>query len=349
MTASSASRLSLYLAGAYTLLAVYGSLYPFSGWSDSGASPTAFLTAGWPRYTTAFDIAINVAAYVPVGFLWVVALRSKLGWLSPLAALAIGSLLSLSMETLQNFLPSRVPSNLDLGCNVAGTLIGSVIGIGWGAELVDGGRLHALRHRLFLSGVTADRGLLLIWLWLLTQFNPETLLFGNGDLHSLTGLAAPLPYSAETFFRIEAAVVAVNTAAIGLVLSLLVRRYQGRLVLALLMAGLAAKSFAFVLIMNGRDGFAWATDGSLAGLGIGLAAWFVATPLAMPWRRALAALMLLLATSLVNLVPENPYLANTFQTWNPGQFLNFHGLTRLASNLWPFLALPWLMMLKGEQ
>ena len=52
---------------------------------------------------------------------------------------------------------------------------------------------------------------------------------------------------------------------------------------------------------------------------------------------------------LVNLAPENPYLANTWQTWNPGQFLNFHGLTKLVSSLWPFLALPWLMMLRMEK
>ena len=57
----------------------------------------------------------------------------------------------------------------------------------------------------------------------------------------------------------------------------------------------------------------------------------------------------LFATVLVNLAPENPYLANTWQTWNPGQFLNFHGLTRLTSALWPFLALPWLMLLRMEK
>jgi hypothetical protein len=76
--------------------------------------------------------------------------------------------------------------------------------------------------------------------------------------------------------------------------------------------------------------------------------WFLATPLQARWQRALAATSLLIATTLVNIAPENPYLENTFQLWNPGQFLNFHGLTRLASNLWPFLALPWLMLMKTD-
>ncbi len=345
--ATAPSRLTLYLAGAYTLLAVYGSLYPFSGWTDSGAPLDAFMTAGWPRYTTAFDISINVAAYVPLGFLWVAALRPTLGRvLALIAAVAIGACLSLAMETLQNFLPSRVPSNLDFGGNAIGTLIGAIAGTHWGTALLDGGHLHALRHRLFHSGTMADKGLLLIWLWLLTQFNPETLPFGNGDLHSLLDLHA-LPYVAEDFPRVEALIVAANTLAIALLISLLA---QGRtVVLAVIAAALMAKSFAFLLLMNGVAGLAWATEGSLTGFAIGLALWLIASVLPASWRQALAVLSLLVAATLVNLAPENPYLANTFQVWNPGQFLNFHGLTRLTSNLWPFLALPWLMMLRGNR
>ena len=342
-----ASRLALYLAGAYTLLAVYGSLYPFTGWTDSGAPLAAFLTAGWPRYTTAFDIALNVAAYAPMGFLWVAALRPKVGnWPAPIIAVVIGSLLSLSLEALQNFLPSRVPSNLDFGGNAIGTLIGAVAGIFWGATLVDGGRLHSLRERLFVPGSMADKGLLLILFWLLTQVNPETLLFGNGDLRELLELDA-LAYEVDDFARIEAMIVGANTLAVALLISLLARTRLP--VLVVLGAGLVAKSFAFVLIMNGHDGLAWATGGSLAGLVAGLGLWLPASLLPSRWRQALATVALLFAAIVVNLAPENPYLENTFQVWNPGQFLNFHGLTRLTSNLWPFLALPWLILLRGEK
>ena len=346
MAAAPASRLALYLASAYLLLAVYGSLYPFSGWSDSGAPLTAFITAGWPRYTTAFDIALNVAAYLPMGFLWVAALRPKLGrWLAPPAAFAIGVVLSLCLETLQNYLPSRVPSNLDWAGNTVGTLFGVIGGSLWGAALLDGGRLHALRHRVFVPGTMADKGLLLILLWLLTQLNPETLLFGNGDLRSLLDLDA-LDYDASNFARIEAMIVGANTFAVALLISLLARRR--RPVLVVLGAALVAKSFAFELIMNGHDGLAWATEGSLTGLGAGTGLWLLASVLPARWRQVLATLALLFAAIVVNLAPENPYLENTFQVWNPGQFLNFHGLTRLASNLWPFLALPWLILLRGE-
>jgi VanZ family protein len=341
--------LSLPLAGAYTLLAIYGSLYPFVGWHDSGAPLSAFLSAGWPRYTTGFDIGGNIAAYLPFGFLWATTLQSRLRPVfAVMLTLLMGGSLSLAMEALQHFLPSRVPSNLDLACNTAGTLAGALAGARWGRTMLDGGRLHALRHRLFLSSPMTDTGLLLVCFWLLTQLNPDTLLFGNGGLRELLEIPAPLPYSAAGFARVEAAIVAAHALAFMLIVTLLVRRGRPALVLAVLGGGLLAKSFAFLVMMSGQGGLAWATPGSLAGLAIGITVWLVALPLHARWRKTLAAMALFLATTLVNIAPENPYLANTFQTWNPGQFLNFHGLTRLSSQLWPFLALPWLILMRTD-
>lgn len=350
MPAAARSYLPLYLAAAYTLLAVYGSLYPLTGWHDSGVPLAEFLAAGWPRYITGFDLATNVAAYLPLGFLWVTALRQGLPTVAAvLAATLLGTGLSLGIETLQNFLPSRVPSNLDLACNAAGTLLGSLAGARWGRTMLDGGRLHALRERLFLPGTMIDAGLLLLWLWLLTQLNPETLLFGNGGLRSLLELPAPLPYSAEGFVRVEAAIVASQVLAAALLATVLVRRARFLIPLALVAAALATKTFAFLVMMKGAQGLAWATPGSLAGLTAGLAAWFAIAWLPARWQQAIAALSLLVATTLVNLAPENPYLAHTFQVWDPGHFLNFHGLTKLTAYLWPFLALPLLFLLRAER
>ncbi|MDE2584156.1 MAG: VanZ family protein, partial [Betaproteobacteria bacterium] len=69
-----AKHLARYLALAYTLLVIYASLHPFSGWRDLGLSPLAFLEAGWPRYWTGFDLTVNILAYVPLGFLLALAL-----------------------------------------------------------------------------------------------------------------------------------------------------------------------------------------------------------------------------------------------------------------------------------
>lgn len=347
--AKSHSPLAGYLAGAYTLLAIYGSLYPFSGWHHSGAPLTAFLAAGWPRYFSAFDVIGNVAAYVPFGFLWATALQPRSRpFVAVLMAASAGAAMSLTLEILQNFLPSRVPSNLDFACNAAGALMGALAGARWGRATLDGGRAHALRHRLFMPGTLADMGLVLIWFWLLTQLHPDTLLFGNGEVRDLFDIPAPLAYSSDSFARIEGVIVATQTLAIGLVVTLLARRSHPGLPLAVAGAGLLTKTFALSLMMSGSAGFAWATPGSLTGLVAGFALWLLALPLQGRWQRALAALSLLLGTTLVNIAPENPYLANTYQVWDPGQFLNFHGLTRLVSNLWPFLALPWLIVMRTD-
>ena len=77
MNAEPRSRLALYLALGYTLLILYTSLSPFSGWRDSGQSPLQFLLEPWPRYVAAFDIAINVLAYVPFGLLVAAALLPR--------------------------------------------------------------------------------------------------------------------------------------------------------------------------------------------------------------------------------------------------------------------------------
>jgi hypothetical protein len=48
-------------------------------------------------------------------------------------------------------------------------------------------------------------------------------------------------------------------------------------------------------------------------------------------------------TALVNLAPENPYLAHSLAVWWQGHFFNFNGLTRTVSALWPFAALVFLL------
>jgi VanZ family protein len=338
------------LAAVYTALTFYGSLHPLSGWHDSGASPFGFLLAGWPRYTTGFDLAINVLAYLPLGFLWVPALHSRLGQAGAVVvATLLGLLSSLCMEVAQNYLPTRVPSNLDFVCNTTGTLLGALSSARWGRSLLDGGHLNAMRRRLFIAGDMGDAGLLLLALWLVTQLNPETLLFGNGDLRSLLGLPAPIAYTAGRFAEAEAALVCAHTLALALLVTRLGRTPLRLPVIALFIGALLVKSLVLALSLGAARGFAWATPGSVIGFGIGIGLWLAAILASPRMQKAAAATALLIATVLVNLAPDNPYNANTWQTWNPGQFLNFLGLTKLVSTFWPFLALPWLMLLRTER
>ena len=62
-------------------------------------------------------------------------------------------------------------------------------------------------------------------------------------------------------------------------------------------------------------------------------------------RIAVAGMALMAGTVLVNLAPSNPYSVAALAAWRQGHFLNFNGLTRLAASFWPFLALPYLILL----
>ena len=100
------------LALAFICLIIYASLYPFTDWRNQGISPLIYLTAPLPKYWSGFDVVANVLGYGPLGFLLTLAgLRSgHIRWAVWLAVLG-AMLMSLSLETLQSYLPSRIPSS----------------------------------------------------------------------------------------------------------------------------------------------------------------------------------------------------------------------------------------------
>ena len=105
------------LALIYAVLVVYASLYPFDGWRNQGIAPWAFLASPLPKYWTGFDVAANVAGYVPLGVLLALSAMRRGGGTQVRAVLLATSAalaLSLAMETLQSYLPVRVASNVDL-------------------------------------------------------------------------------------------------------------------------------------------------------------------------------------------------------------------------------------------
>jgi VanZ family protein len=339
-----------YLLGAYWLLIVYGSLHPFSGWRDQGLSSFEFLGAPVPQYVTAFDLVANVAAYVPLGFLAVLAAAPRLrGAAACAAATLLGAATSLALEAVQSYLPNRIPSNLDLAANAAGALVGALAGVAAARWLIRQRGLRAARARLFRPGHAADLGLVLVALWLFTQLNPETLLFGNGDLRDLLEAQPAELYAAETFAQIEAGVAGANAIATALFAALLLNPGQpARLVVLGLIAGaVIARTAAFAILFEGYGALAWLTPGAVTGLAIGTVVALAAVGLPRAWAVALCGLALMAATALVNLAPASPYLAQVLAVWPQGHFLNFNGLTRLVAALWPFAAIAYLLAAAG--
>ncbi len=346
------SPLARFLFLAYVLLVVYATLYPFSGWRDAGFSAFAYLAAAKPRYITGFDLTVNVLGYIPYGCFAVLAMYPRVtGFGAFWVALGSGAALALTLEAAQTFLPARFASNVDVACNLVGAALGALLGLRSAGWLFGRSLLLRWRVRNVLPGARADAGLVLLGLWLATQLNPAGLLFGVGDLRDLFRQPDGGAYEPDVFVTIEALTAACNLVAVGLTTSAILTTGASHLraMFGLIGLGLVVKTGAFAILRQAEDILHWLTPGALIGLAAGLPLLLAAAKLPRVLRLALAAVLLMGATVLVNLAPANPYFASTLAVWAQGHFLNFNGLTRLLSILWPFAALLYLMVVAARQ
>ena len=159
---------------------MYASLQPLQGWRVPPQEVLGFLGAPWPHYVTAGDVMLNIVAYLPLGAMLFACLRPAL---SPAAAYILATLiaavLSVALEGVQMFLPSRIASNLDVLSNTLGAAIGAL-----GAGLLSLPALKPiarLRRSAVRPGPLGDCGLIVIALWLVIQFHPSPLALGSGD------------------------------------------------------------------------------------------------------------------------------------------------------------------------
>lgn len=355
--ASAFARVGLLI---YTLLIVYASWYPFTGWHDNGLPGLAFLRAPLPYYWTMFDLLTNIAAYIPFGILVVFALYPRVRRMAAaLLAIIAGAFLSGTMEAVQNFLPSRVSSNLDLLTNAAGVAIGAVIGALLTRTFLEQSRFLKMRERWFSH--EASRGLIVLGLWPLAQIYPQGTLFGHGQVTPILSnwlsswLSTPVDLSAllrydveltvEQYWLSETIVTACGLTGALLTLLCLLRRGAPKMVLVVVLfaAAITAKSLASALLFTPENAFVWLTPGAQGGLLIGLLMFSglaFAPPVA---QRRVAALALLISLFAVNATPANPYFIATMQTWVQGKFLNFNGATHFLSLAWPFFTL-WFLL-----
>ncbi|MGE5161202.1 MAG: VanZ family protein [Betaproteobacteria bacterium] len=332
----------------YALLVLYSGLTPWRGWRDLGVATFAYLTAPVPRHLTNFDLVVNVLGYMPLGALVVLSLHPRArGALAVLLALVAGALLSGTIEALQTYLPSRVPSNIDLATNSLGALLGGLLAAPFASALIDRGRLADLRLRWFERRPSLL--LLLVSLWPLTQVAPEPMLFGSGDLRDALGDAVaalggtwpsldPAGFGPAEFVLAEAFVVSAALLAVGLAFASAMRSAAPRaaLLVALPVAALAAKTLAHGTLFGPERAFAWLTPGAYGGLAIGMLALLAASAGPVQWRPRFALVALAAALVAVNIVPANPYFLFNLQGWRQGVFMNFNELASWLSTLWPY-------------
>jgi VanZ family protein len=346
------------LALSYIGLIVYASLYPFFDWRDQGVDPWAFLVAPWPRYWTGFDVGSNIVGYMPPGFfLALTAARTGRGRHAVSRATAVCAVLSICMETLQIYLPARVPSNVDLGLNVLGGFLGA--SLAWMLERLGAiDRWSRVRARWFVAD--ARGALVLLALWPLALLFPAALPLGLGQVMERVETALVEVLSDTPFLNwlpvrdielqpllpaSEILCVALGALIPCLTAYCVVRPVLQRVVFAtgIVAVGVAMTGLSATLTWGPEHAWDWAQLPVRVGFVLGLVmAWLLA---GIPHRvgAALALLALGINLSLLNQSPEDPYLVQTLQTWEQGRFIRFHGLAQWLGWLWPYASVAYLL------
>ena len=349
---------SLPLSLALICLIIYASLYPFTDWRNQGISPLTYLTAPLPKYWTGFDVAANLLGYAPLGFLLTLAsLRSgHIKWAMLLAVLG-ALLLSLGLETLQSYLPSRIPSNVDLALNTMGAVLGAYIA--WVLEKLGTlGRWSRIRARWLAPD--ARSAMALVVLWPVALLFPAAVPLGLGQVFERleTALADALqgtPFLVwlpvrEIELQPLVPLAELVCVALGALIPLLlgygvIRTLWRRAVFACLMlgAGMAVSGLSAALSYGPEHAWAWLDLPVRAGLMLAAALALVLLPLGRRGAAAFALLALVIQLSLLNQAPASAYFAQTLQTWEQGRFIRFHGLVQWLGWLWPYAALLYLL------
>ncbi len=355
MHKTSAWPLSLLYIG----LIVYASLYPFFDVRDQGIAPWAFLFAPLPKYWTWFDLVSNFLGYVPLGALLALsALRTGRGrYAVPMAALA-GAALSLLMESLQSYLPQRVPSNVDLALNAAGGLSGAVF-----AALLErfGAIDHWSRFRARWFVREARGGLVLLALWPVALLFPPAVPLGLGQVFerlesTLADALQGTPFLELLPVReIELQPLLPISELVCVMLGALVPCLLGyciissrvrRVVFAPVALGLGVATSALSAALSYGPSHAWAWFDLPVQVGL-MGAFVLALALVPVPRRAAAGLVLLalgVNLSLLNQAPANAYFAQALQAWEQGRFIRFHGLAQWVGWLWPYATLVYVLL-----
>ena len=324
--------------------------------------PWTFLGGAPPKYWTGFDVAVNVVGYVPLGFLLVLsALRVGRDRFAVASATLLAGLLSFSMESLQSYLPARVPSNVDLGLNLLGAWLGALLA--WVMEKMGGiDRWSRFRSRWFAAD--ARGALVLLAMWPLALLFPAAVPFGLGQVQerleaALADALLDTPFLNWLPVRdIELQPLVPGAELLCVLLGLLIPCLLGyciirstvrRVLFVLLVFAFGVATTALSAALSYGPEHAWAWLSLPVKAGIGMALFIVSVLLWVPRRASIAMLLLALGLylSLLNQAPASPYFAQTLSTWEQGRFIRFHGLAQWLGWLWPYATLLYALTQVG--
>jgi VanZ family protein len=341
----------------------YLSLYPLTGWRLRQPSLLAFLSQGFPRYYSHADIASNVAAYVIFGLLFALGwFTRKRPWLAAVLASLAGALLSLLLESLQSYLPTRVPSLLDFSANAAGAVLGGALGALVGYFRTQGREGPSpVSRQWYEQGPTIGWALLIIWL--VSQLPTQRLLFSTGHLgawlpdalpslgqllpEAVGGLDALVPQSLRPLH--ETLVVALMICTVGVLVMDLVRSAGWRIVwiTALLGVALGLRVVSSPRFESSRRLLVWLTSGAQAGLLLGALALYLIGAFQRRTRLILGSALVLLGLLFVNVAPADPFFQTTQAAaqgvLTPALTPSLRSLVGALGAFWPLLALAYFI------
>ena len=337
----------------YVALIGYASLYPFDDWRNQEIYPWAFLGEPWPLYWSADDAWMNFLGYCPLGLglTWIEVRHSSRPIRWPWFWIG-AALLSVPMESLQTYLPTRVPSIMDFVLNVLGALAGVVVCIvfnraGW----IEGWRQSRERWLvpdsvwlmvslfmwpfalLFPSGAPFVTGQmlsrmhpklegLLVWSWMPIQ--------SMGQLHSLAG---PWRESISFLSTLSGLLIPCLLAN-----AIVAKPHQRRWVLVMLMiTAIGVSVLSTELTYGWAHVTSWVNAKVLISLTLACTLAYLVARLSTRVNQWVLLLVLLMHVFLVNLFDQDVYLVQTLQTWEQGRYVRFNGLAQWIGWLWPYM------------
>jgi VanZ family protein len=327
----------------YALLIIYVSLNPFDFNFDNGIAAWAWLGAPLPRFITIFDVSVNILAYIPLGFLLVFASYPR--WRNFVAlgvALIFSAVLAFSVESLQTWLPTRIPSQMDWWANVLGGLLGALLASPLGPQWLSG---SAVRRRFdqWFGLNWAACALFLLFPW--AQIYPQSSWLGTGVWGHAIFASVDWGTMVVNHVVQESIITAICWLGTGLLLSLGMRTKapQWKILISLLCFTVLVK-IAFTALQFGVElSLLWLTAGAIWGMLLGSLLLRRALKFTEATKVWLALLCLLSATIAINFLPDNPYFTLTLRHWYQGRLLHFNELMQWVSVVWLPLALFWVL------
>jgi hypothetical protein len=297
---------------------------------------------------TAFDAILNLLSYLPLGLLLGLALRARLRPLASLiCACILGISLSISMEFLQMYLPTRTSSNLDMLTNSTGTFIGALLALSFTRWTRIYDRLTSWRDHTFLHGKRMDFGLVL---WMFGQINPSLPMLGNVFISEVAH--QPFATVPNAPFDIwESAAVLLNLLMLGtLLLTLLRNRVTVISILLLVLVSVAVMKFVTAaVLLKSSAMLLWVNSEAMLGILLGSVLLLMSRRMAYGNILRFGALMTIAYIVVAHFILDStPAAAMSVYHWHYGHLLNYNGLAQTITLVFPVLLLLHLYRVRNE-